>query len=209
MASLVSSSSSSSSPDTPVPAPDDPTFSPNPEYIRPSHSYIDPTDRDFASTHTMLNDPTTKGYQEVASLPLSHSRIFKPTLHAEITKGVLRKKLSKMRHLCVEKAVSPEYLDELMPEILRQFQPQRVNYNGGVANIKEWKVRGREEIVEVFGSRERGRESARERGRWQYLLSLCQGRIPPLLLLQLRPPSPLFLASLLVVQLQNSSIKPA
>lgn len=44
----------------------------------------------------------------------------------EIAKGVLRKKLAKMRHLVVEKAIKPEYLDSLFPSILKLFDPQNV-----------------------------------------------------------------------------------
>jgi len=57
-----------------------------------------------------------------------------------ITKGVIRKKLAKMRHLCVTQAIKPEYLDSLMPTILELFDPQQVRYNGGVANVKDWKI---------------------------------------------------------------------
>ena len=66
--------------------------------------------------------------------------ILKPEIHKEISKGVVRKKLSKMRHLMVKQAINPEYLDELMPKILEKFWPQQVVYNGGVANVKNWKI---------------------------------------------------------------------
>lgn len=58
-----------------------------------------------------------------------------------ITKGVLRAKLNKRRHLVLPRAISPAYLDTLMPSIVTKlFQPQTVTYNGGVANIKNWKI---------------------------------------------------------------------
>jgi len=62
-------------------------------------------------------------------------------IHKSITKGVVRAKLSKRRHLVIPRAISPEYLDELMPPIVNGlFEPQTVTYNGGVANIKNWKI---------------------------------------------------------------------
>ena len=58
-----------------------------------------------------------------------------------IAKSVIRAKLSKRRHLVLSRAISPEYLDSLMPNIVTSlFQPQTVTYNGGVANIKNWKI---------------------------------------------------------------------
>jgi len=112
---------------------------PDSSYIRPTHSYVDPTSASF-SDHPMSNDPTSLQLQTVLSLPPTLLPLTSPTLTADITKGVIRKKLAKMRHLCVTNAVLPSYLDTLMPDILRLFRPQVVNYNGGVANIKEWKI---------------------------------------------------------------------
>jgi hypothetical protein len=61
-------------------------------------------------------------------------------LKEEIAKQVVRKKLAKLRHLVLEKAIAPDYLDSLFPKLLEHFDPQTVVYNGGIANIKEWKV---------------------------------------------------------------------
>lgn len=62
-------------------------------------------------------------------------------IQKQITKGVVRAKLSKRRHLVIPAAISPAYLDTLMPEIVTNlFQPQTVKYNGGVANITNWKI---------------------------------------------------------------------
>ena len=62
-------------------------------------------------------------------------------IQKQITKGVVRAKLSKRRHLVLPAAISPSYLDTLMPEIVTNlFQPQTVKYNGGVANITNWKI---------------------------------------------------------------------
>ncbi|KAL9186042.1 hypothetical protein ACHAXT_005280 [Thalassiosira profunda] len=67
----------------------------------------------------------------------------------QITKGVVRAKLSKRRHLVLPRAISPAYLDELMPAIVADlFEPQTVTYNGGVANIKNWKISCYLEVME-------------------------------------------------------------
>ena len=67
----------------------------------------------------------------------------------QIVKGVVRAKLSKRRHLVLPRAISPDYLDTLMPEIVtRLFEPQTVIYNGGVANIKQWKISCYLEVME-------------------------------------------------------------
>jgi hypothetical protein len=60
---------------------------------------------------------------------------------SQIIKSVVRAKLAKRRHLVLTRAISPDYLDKLMPDIVTSlFQPQTVTYNGGVANIKNWKI---------------------------------------------------------------------
>jgi hypothetical protein len=64
----------------------------------------------------------------------------RPNLASEITKQVIRKKLVKQRHLVIEKAIDPAYLDSLFPQILQLFKPQTVYYNGGVAKVPEWKI---------------------------------------------------------------------
>lgn len=53
---------------------------------------------------------------------------------------MLRKKLSKQRHFVLEQSLRTEYLDSLFPGILQQFDPQTVQYNGGRANLKQWKI---------------------------------------------------------------------
>ena len=70
-------------------------------------------------------------------------------IRKQIAKGVVRAKLSKRRHLVIPRAISPAYLDELMPAIVTDlFQPQTVTYNGGVANIKRWKISCYLEVME-------------------------------------------------------------
>eukprot|EP00984_Skeletonema_dohrnii_P013834 scaffold5786_cov110-Skeletonema_dohrnii-CCMP3373.AAC.2 len=67
----------------------------------------------------------------------------------QIIKGVVRAKLNKRRHLVIPGAISPNYLDHLMPSIVTDlFQPQTVTYNGGVANIKQWKISCYLEVME-------------------------------------------------------------
>ncbi|KAL7537353.1 hypothetical protein ACHAWF_005741 [Thalassiosira exigua] len=73
-----------------------------------------------------------------------HSRIYSfhvNEIKKQITRGVLRAKLSKRRHLVLPRAISPAYLDALMPPIVTDlFRPQTVTYNGGVAKVKNWKI---------------------------------------------------------------------
>jgi len=64
----------------------------------------------------------------------------RPDLRKEIAKKVLRQKLAKLKHVVFQEAFSPEYLDSLFPTMLEHFDPQTVVYNGGIANIKEWKI---------------------------------------------------------------------
>jgi len=40
----------------------------------------------------------------------------------------------------VKSAILPSYLDEIFPRMLDLFSPQKVVYNGGIANVKEWKI---------------------------------------------------------------------
>ena len=69
-------------------------------------------------------------------------------LKTEIAKQVLRKKLAKLRHLVLQEAISPAYLDSLFPDLLKHFNPQQVTYNGGIANITEWKISCYLEVME-------------------------------------------------------------
>jgi hypothetical protein len=74
------------------------------------------------------------------SLEKPVSSLVRPNVKTEITKQVIRKKFVKQRHLIVEKAFDPDYLDSLFPQLLEIFDPQTVYYNGGVANVPEWKI---------------------------------------------------------------------
>ena len=70
---------------------------------------------------------TVSQAQAIAELPPSLQELCKEGLHEEISKGVLRKKLAKMRHLIVKEAVRPEYLDTLMPLIIEVRGAMRIN----------------------------------------------------------------------------------
>mmetsp|Transcript_12996 Transcript_12996/g.37069 ORF Transcript_12996/g.37069 Transcript_12996/m.37069 type:complete len:335 (+) Transcript_12996:127-1131(+) len=74
--------------------------------------------------------------------------ISKDGIAKEITRGVIRAKLAKMRHLVIRQGIQPAYLDALMPAIIDNFRPQTVMYNGGVAKIKEWKLSCYLEVME-------------------------------------------------------------
>jgi hypothetical protein len=71
-------------------------------------------------------------------------------INKQIIKGVVRAKLNKRRHLVIPRAISSTYLDHyLMPPIVTDlFQPQTVSYNGGVANIKQWRISTYLEVME-------------------------------------------------------------
>lgn len=74
-------------------------------------------------------------------------------VHRQIARGVVRAKLSKRRHLVLPRAVSPCYLDSLMPAIVGAggpplFRPQNVTYNGGVANVRNWRISCYLEVME-------------------------------------------------------------
>lgn len=73
------------------------------------------------------------------SLVEKEEHIVRKSAIQEITKGVIRKKLAKQRHLVIEKCINTNYLDSLFPQILQNFQPQTVTYNGGIAKATEWK----------------------------------------------------------------------
>lgn len=104
---------------------------------------------------TSLPDMVALSISSSSSISPSHSDIdgkseiiTKNGVVKEISKQVLRQKLKKMRHLVVEKGISPEYLDSLFPKMLEYFDPQTVVYNGGIAQIKEWKISCYLEVME-------------------------------------------------------------
>ncbi|OEU07529.1 hypothetical protein FRACYDRAFT_197593 [Fragilariopsis cylindrus CCMP1102] len=73
------------------------------------------------------------------------------TIKKEISKNVLRHKLQKLRHLVLPGVISTKYLDnEIFYPMHQQqlFQPQTVTYNGGIANVKKWKISSYLEVME-------------------------------------------------------------
>lgn len=66
-----------------------------------------------------------------------------------IAHGVLRQKLSRKRHLVLKGVLCPNYLKSLFVDVIVPlFQPQRVFYNGGIAQQKEWKISCYLEVME-------------------------------------------------------------
>lgn len=86
-----------------------------------------------------------------ATVPASStpsSCIVREGVMKEISKQVIRQKLAKFRHLVIPKGIHTEYLDALFPVLLKEFHPQTVHYNGGIANVKEWKISCYLEVME-------------------------------------------------------------
>jgi hypothetical protein len=71
---------------------------------------------------------------------INNCDIVRHNISKEICKGVIRCKLMKLRHLIIKEGINPLYLKEIFPAILRDFKPQHVTYNGGIANITTWKI---------------------------------------------------------------------
>lgn len=78
------------------------------------------TFRESITTTSILTDPTN--YKK------------------QISKNVLRCKLNKLRHLVLQELISPQYLEDLFPQIISLFDPQIVHYNGGIGNVPQWKI---------------------------------------------------------------------
>ena len=116
----------------------------------PSVTTADAGSDNTAKDSTQLEDDTARSACQttITSVEVGDTSSTCPTIisspndiQKQITKGVVRAKLSKRRHLVIPAAISPAYLDTLMPEIVTNlFQPQTVKYNGGVANITNWKI---------------------------------------------------------------------
>jgi hypothetical protein len=77
-----------------------------------------------------------------ASSTSSYPSFVRSGLYEEMVKQVVRKKLAKQRHLVLTKAIDATLLDSLFQQMQMQnlFTPQTVVYNGGVANVPEWKI---------------------------------------------------------------------
>ena len=74
------------------------------------------------------------------SLSSAHRGIVREGVLQEIPRLVVRQKLQKCRHLVLPQTIRPEYLDSLFPQLVQQFEPQVVQYNGGIANVTQWKI---------------------------------------------------------------------
>jgi hypothetical protein len=69
-----------------------------------------------------------------------HTEIVRTNIKKEICKAVIRCKLNERRHIIINEGINPNYLKEIFPYIVSNFNPQTVQYNGGIANIKQWKI---------------------------------------------------------------------
>lgn len=98
-----------------------------------------------SSNNTSTDEENKEGCNAATSTEPSFVRA---DLKNEIAKQVVRKKLAKLRHLVLKEAISPDYLDSLFPSLLQHFNPQSVVYNGGIANIKNWKISCYLEVME-------------------------------------------------------------
>jgi hypothetical protein len=107
-----------------------------------------PPPADNASENLPYTNAVTNPTTALGTNPPSSADLVRTGLKEEIAKQVVRKKLAKLRHLVLEKAIHPEYLDSLFPRLLPLFQPQPVVYNGGIANVKNWKISCYLEVME-------------------------------------------------------------
>jgi len=90
------------------------------------------------------NSTDDKSTTIMTVLSRSHKNITK-----EISKQVLKAKLNKLRHLVLKSVISPHYLEnDICPRLLELFDPQTVTYNGGIANVKKWRISCYLEVME-------------------------------------------------------------
>ncbi len=113
----------------------------------------DETKREHQQSQSITNTTTTNTGRTITNIQgntkTNNNIVREGVKTKEIPKGVIRKKLSKMRHLVVQNAISTPYIESLFSEyILPLFQPQTVTYNGGVANVKKWKISCYLEVME-------------------------------------------------------------
>ena len=96
-----------------------------------------------SSSLSVIDDSGDDASKTSADMPIAREGVIK-----QIHKKVVRQKLNKLRHLVIEQGISPGYLDTLFPQMLPNYHPQHVKYNGGVANIKDWKISCYLEVME-------------------------------------------------------------
>lgn len=101
-----------------------------------------------AATSTIVPATTATTTSMSATTCSSASGMAKDGVAKEITRGVIRAKLAKRRHLVIQQGIRPAYLDGIMPAIIENFHPQTVTYNGGIAKVKEWKLSCYMEVME-------------------------------------------------------------
>jgi hypothetical protein len=99
---------------------------------------VDDHDDDDDDTATKVSNNNVTTINNVNAIPILARP--KEVLLKEISKQVLRHKLQKLRHLVIKEGINPSYLDSLFPTLLQTFRPQHVTYNGGTAQIKDWKI---------------------------------------------------------------------
>jgi hypothetical protein len=94
----------------------------------------DTTQTTLTMTKIRANGSTT--------LTTNYPSFVRSGLYEEMVKQVVRKKLAKQRHLVLPKAIDAALLELLFQQMQKRnlFQPQTVVYNGGVANVPEWKI---------------------------------------------------------------------
>ena len=98
-------------------------------------------------TATTTSDRKTAALSTLQMVDTDNSFV-RENVQQEIVRQVVRQKLRKQRHLVLEKAIRPEYLDKLFPRLLELFKPQTVYYNGGIAKVPEWKISCYLEVME-------------------------------------------------------------
>lgn len=103
----------------------------------PSDQTVCQSTKDLSMKVDMTEGCTAK--ESIGSISTSASMV-RDTIMKEICQGVIRCKLMKRRHLIIKEGIDPLYLKEIFPSIIHNFQPQPVQYNGGIANIKTWKI---------------------------------------------------------------------
>lgn len=110
--------------------------------------------KDTTTAAAANNDNVTTATTAATSKTASTESILSRSRHDVIkliSKMVLRNKLQKLRHLVLPHVISSEYLehDIFVPYLLSSlFKPQVVQYNGGIANITQWKISCYLEVME-------------------------------------------------------------
>ena len=119
----------------------------NDQSVSPTRTKEFNTGTTTTTTAAAVAEDETATPTTAASAILSRSR---EVVAKEISKQVLRHKLQKLRHLVLKGVISPDYLDHEIfhPKLLELFDPQTVVYNGGIANVKEWKISCYLEVME-------------------------------------------------------------